>query len=237
MILLATDLDKTLLGDNQALQKINQIFSELRKNNKLKLVYVTARSIESYNELILNEALLVPDALISSVGTEIYVGEPMRKMPNWPSAINWDTGYINSHLANLPGLTKQPPTEQREYKVSYFLANNYPSLQEVRDILGGQCETIYSNAKYLDVLPRGVHKGSAVKFLADSWQIDHSNIIACGDSANDISMIDGNNAIVVGNAQMELLEWLSLSNQPKVYMATQPYANGMIEGLRHFGVN
>ena len=235
--MLATDLDKTLLGDSKALKKINKIFSGLREKNKLKLVYVTARSIESYNELILNETLLVPDALICSVGTEIYIRKSMRKMPNWPIAIDWDTEFINSHLANLPGLTKQPSTEQREYKVSYFLDNNYPSLQEVRDILGGQCEVIYSNTKYLDVLPKGIHKGSAIKFLADSWEIDHSNIIACGDSANDISMIEGNNAIVVGNAQMELLEWLSLSSQPKAYIATQRYANGMVEGLKHFGIN
>jgi hydroxymethylpyrimidine pyrophosphatase-like HAD family hydrolase len=94
----------------------------------------------------------------------------------------------------------------------------------------------YSNNKYLDILPKGVNKGSALRFLAKMWEINLNNIIACGDSGNDISMLQGNKAIVVGNAKSELLEWIHTENESDIYLAKREYAGGMIEGLKHYNV-
>ncbi|MEP7205188.1 MAG: HAD-IIB family hydrolase [Candidatus Saccharibacteria bacterium] len=235
-ILLATDLDKTLLGDRDGLSRLNQMLMRLRANHSLKLVYVTARSIESYNELIQNESLLVPDGLITSVGTEIYTDLTSQKLSGWPNPAGWDVDFANGQIAALPGVTKQPAAEQRDYKISYYLEAGFPAASQVRQLLGNNYEVIYSGVKYLDVLPLGVHKGSALRHLSAVWGIDNRNVIACGDSANDISMIDGNKAIIVGNAKQELLEWLGSSDQPESYRATGHYAEAIIEGLNHFGI-
>ena len=50
-ILLATDLDGTLVGDDGATQKLNVIVNELRETKGLKFAYVTGRSPELFDEL------------------------------------------------------------------------------------------------------------------------------------------------------------------------------------------
>jgi len=235
-LLLATDLDDTLVGDRAALQQFNQVVSGLRKQQDVKLVYVTGRSPESFNELRAQESLLEPDALVAAVGTEIYTGNGER-MPDWPSADNWDTQKVRSLLAHIPELELQPASGQREYKVGYFLKDNERVFRLVQDALKDQpVEAVYCQGIYLDVLPKGSHKGGSIRFLAEQWQIDADDIIACGDSGNDISMLKENKAIIVGNARDELLQWVNKSKPTNTYMAQARFAGGIIEGLKHYQV-
>ncbi len=55
VILLVTDLDGTLIGNRAALLQFNQLASELRNKQKVKLVYVTGLSLESFDELRIRE--------------------------------------------------------------------------------------------------------------------------------------------------------------------------------------
>ena len=58
----------------------------------------------------------------------------------------------------------------------------------------------------LEVMNKGVTKGSAVKILAQMYGIDREEIIAIGDNENDISMIEyAGLGIAMGNAE-ELLK-------------------------------
>lgn len=52
-----------------------------------------------------------------------------------------------------------------------------------------QVDTIKTSPKTLEILPKGVSKGAAVKKILQAWQLDAS-ICAIGDSANDISMFE-----------------------------------------------
>jgi sucrose-6F-phosphate phosphohydrolase len=231
-LLLATDLDGTLTGDDQALIKLNKILSELR--GQMKLIYVTGRSLESYVELKSEELPLIePDALVTAVGTEIYLsgGEQAK----WPIAPKWDRSAITHRLKPLKSLKLQQDSEQRPFKVSYFYDGEDTS--HIRELLVGiSVDVLYSHGKYLDVLPKGVNKGSAIKFLAKHWQIEPTQVIACGDSANDISMLQGNRAIVVGNSQQELKDWAYSHKDQKVYISKKASAGGVLEGLEHFGI-
>lgn len=236
VILLATDLDGTLVGDRAALQQFNQVAAELRKQHAVRLVYVTGRSPESFNELQTHEAILEPDALIAAVGTEIYTSDGTR-MPGWPITGNWDAQKIRSSLAHIPELELQPTSGQREYKVGYFLKDNEHVFHLVQEALRDYpAEVVYCQGIYLDILPKGSHKGGSIRFLAEQWQIDENDIIACGDSGNDISMLEENKAIIVGNARDELLQWVSTSQPTNTYMAQACFAGGIIEGLKHYQV-
>jgi len=235
--LLVTDLDNTLVGDNASLQQFNQLTRELRNRGVLKLAYATGRSLESFGELKKSQPFLdMPDALISSVGTEIYLNGTQR-VPNWPHISNWDVIGLQSLLAHIPALKIQPPTGQRQFKLGYFLEENPEILQMVKAALAEHpVEVVYGPDIYLDILPKGAHKGGSATFLSGVLGIDAKNIIACGDSGNDISMLEMHKGIVVGNAQTELLNWLDTAKSTTTYVAKNHYASGVIEGLRHYGV-
>ena len=68
--LLATDLDGTFVGDQEALEKLLRFFDD--SPDEVALVYVTGRHLSSARSLIAKEGLPTPDMLITDVGTSIY---------------------------------------------------------------------------------------------------------------------------------------------------------------------
>lgn len=234
-IILATDLDDTLTGDDVATRRFNEIIAPLQNNGTLKLVYVTGRSLDLFMKLQNEKSLLAPDALITAIGTEIYQNGVMRT--DWPEGVaSWNRPELLGILTQFTSLVPQPDTEQRDYKISYFLKNDQNTANEIRTVLENYpVDVVYSMDLYLDILPKNVNKGSALLHLAKQWGIDAANIYTCGDSKNDISMLAVGNAIIVGNAKDELLEW-ARSQVSGVYQAQATYADGILEGLRHYKV-
>lgn len=235
-ILFATDLDGTLVGDEASLVEFNSVIRKLREQSNFKLVYVTARSLESYKRLELGGQLLSPDALITSLGTEIYAGDALSKVNDWPRLVNWRSDSVRTALCTVDGLIDQPMAEQNDYKISYYLqdGDTFERAKEaLRDL---SVEAMYSGTRYLDILPKGTHKGSAVKYMADIWGIDLANVISAGDSPNDIAMLEDYKSIIVGNAQQLLLDWATTNDHGETYLAQGQHAAGVIEGLRYYQV-
>ena len=73
--LFVTDLDNTLVGDDAALILLNRELEKHRQQYHSKIVYATGRSLYLYRLLAEAKSLLQPDALITSVGTEMYFDE------------------------------------------------------------------------------------------------------------------------------------------------------------------
>jgi hydroxymethylpyrimidine pyrophosphatase-like HAD family hydrolase len=58
-----------------------------------------------------------------------------------------------------------------------------------------------ATAPYIDLLPKGYSKGSAVRILADRLDIAIDEVAIFGDSENDLSMLEGfPNSVAVANA-------------------------------------
>jgi len=71
---------------------------------------------------------------------------------------------------------------------------------------GFNCETVFSEINYLEILPAGVSKGKGLTKLIN-YLNNHSPIhtIAVGDNLNDISLLQtADNGIAVANARKEL---------------------------------
>lgn len=232
---LATDLDDTLVGEKKGLIDLFTKLHGLRQRGEIKLVYVTGRSTTRYKELQNDWDLETPDALVTSVGTEIFINESPDA--SWPEISWWDCTVLKDILADFPELTMQPESEQRAYKLCYFLIDRDDIALKIQYKLKDYpVDVIYSDSHYLDILPKDVNKGSAIKHVAKQWGVDPSNIVCCGDSGNDIGMLEVNKAIVVSNAKRELLAWAKNTKNTNVYMAKKGYASGIIEGLGHFGI-
>lgn len=80
------------------------------------------------------------------------------------------------------------------YKVQIISLNDRKALEDlavkINEKLGDDVEAFFSNAYYLEVLPKGTSKGAAVSWLTDYLSMPHSHTYAAGDEDNDISMIE-----------------------------------------------
>ncbi|MDX2212927.1 MAG: sucrose-phosphate phosphatase [Oculatellaceae cyanobacterium bins.114] len=242
--LLVTDLDHTLVGDDDALAELNQQLSQYRESDGTKIVYSTGRSPTSYRQLCSEKTLLPPDALITGVGTAIYYADHSTPDFSWATqlATQWDRDQVVAIAAHFADLVPQPDSEQGAFKVSFYLAEAIASdvIAELETSLKQQeleIKIIYSGGKDLDILPIQADKGLAMTFVREKWQFEPSQTVVCGDSGNDRALFNMSNerGIIVGNAMPELLQWHQANPQPHHYLAKAHCAGGILEGLQHFG--
>lgn len=242
--LFVTDLDNTLVGDDNALKELNQQLSQHRQEYGTKIVYATGRSRQIYHELKTEKQLMKPDALIAAVGTEIYDDDGQNTPdPAWSEQLSqgWDRDLIVATAAHYSDLVPQPDSEQRPFKVSYFLTEEaaeevLPRLDSMLAERGLNVKLIYSGGKDLDILPRKADKGLAVQFLQQKWGMDGTKTVVCGDSGNDIALFSVGDArgVIVGNARPELRKWYDENPADYRYMAQAHCAGGILEGLQYF---
>jgi sucrose-6-phosphatase len=191
--------------------------------------------------LLKTESLPWPDYIIGGVGTQLY--DAKRKQPvaefNEQFRDGWDLAKIEQILAAFPGITRQPPEFLHPYKSSWYLYQATPdTLDTLRKQLadaGLNVSVIYSSARDLDVLPANTSKGHALNWLCERISLPLKQVLVAGDTGNDSSMflLPDVKGIVVENAQPELHE--AVVHLP-TYSATRAFADGVLEGLAHFGI-
>jgi hypothetical protein len=241
--LFVTDLDNTLVGDDAALTTLNRQLAEHRENFGTKIVYATGRSLYLYRELAREKFLLSPDALITSVGTEIYFQPDTNECDReWATILSdgWHREKIATIADSWNELTPQPESEQNPFKISYYLAESLaeevlPQLKATLVREGFKVKLVYSGSQDLDLLPQNGDKGLAVQFLRQKWNVPPEQTVACGDSGNDIALFRGDEkGIIVGNAQPELHRWYKENQNQSLYLAESVCAGGILEGLKYF---
>jgi sucrose-6F-phosphate phosphohydrolase len=175
-----------------------------------------------------------PDAIIGGVGTEIHLTETGANLDAWQRTFrDFSAAVVRAALESLPFLEPQPDALQSPYKVSYYAHNlAVPELEQIRSRLHRErirAELVYSSGRDLDVIPAVANKGTAARFLARHWGMDHCQMIACGDSGNDLALLSPDACgVVVANAQPEL----RALRGDHVYHCSQSFAAGVLEGVR-----
>lgn len=243
--LFVTDLDNTLVGDDLALIELNHQLHNHRQQYGSKIVYATGRSLYLYRLLAEVKSLIRPDALITSVGTEMYFDHNYEQSdPQWGNILSqgWNRKAIVEIASQFKQLQSQPQSEQNPYKISYYLAEAVAkeTITQLKVALaqsGYEIKMIYSAGQDLDLLPPNGDKGLAVQFLQGRWGISPDKTIVCGDSGNDISMFQGQEkGLIVSNAKPELLQWYETNRDENHYLAQAPCAGGILEGLKYFNL-
>ncbi len=242
--LFVTDLDNTLVGDDNALKQLYARLHRHRQEDGTKIVYATGRSPILYQELKEEKNLLEPDALILSVGTEIYINGSNTPDAAWSEKLSpgWNREMVVTTATHFSDLVLQPDSEQRPFKVSFFLpqiatAKVLPQLESDLQKSDLNVKLIYSSGIDLDIVPRSSDKGQAVQFLRQKWKFVAEETVVCGDSGNDIALfaVGGERGVIVGNARPELLQWHNENPRDYHYLAKNFCAGGILEGLQHFG--
>jgi hypothetical protein len=242
--LFITDLDDTLVGDDDAMAFLNRQLSLHREAYGTKIVYSTGRSFHLYRQLRVEKSLLKPDILVTGVGTQIYHDGSDEPDSIWAEKLrqSWDREAVVSIAAHFSDLVPQRETEQNHFKVSYCLTSSTSSyilsqMEAKFKERGVQANLVYCGGKYLDILPHGANKGLAMLYLRQHYGFEPSQTVVCGDSGNDIAMfhVAEERGIIVGNAMSELQEWHGLNPAPHRYLAKAHCAGGILEGLKYFG--
>ncbi len=229
---LATDLDGTFLGGTDADRQLLYDWIEANRDT-IGLIFVTGRDPKFIRELC-DGGVPWPEYVIGDVGTtiakvvnrEIHPIEPLEK----DIADRWgDAGAsVRAALDGHPGLTLQPTAFR--YRVSYDLHTDSfdPQAHGIIQEMGH--DTLVSDNRYFDVLPRGVSKGPSLKRLVAHLDIAPDTVLAAGDTMNDLSMLEcGLPAVAVGGSEPDLLSRVGPLKQ--VHKAAAIGAAGILEAV------
>jgi len=236
--IIVTDLDNTLVGDDQATKILNQKL--IAKRQDLYLIYATGRSYGSAVQLMNEKQLLEPDYWVTGVGTEIY--HQSQRDTLWERKIShqWEPQAIAIIAQSFKDLLPQSLLEQNFWKISFCLSqpqNSYilEELQTQLNKLGLNYQIIFSSDRDVDIIPYNADKGLAITYLRERLQIPVALTLVCGDSGNDIHLFEQLTlGTIVSNAQPELIKWYKYNIRPNLYFANLPYAWGILEGLDYF---
>jgi sucrose-phosphate synthase len=233
---LICDIDNTLLGDREGLNRLLQRLREA--GNRVAFGIATGRRLESALAVLKEWGVPLPDLLITAVGSEIYYGNGLVEDTGWAAHINyrWKPDELREALLDAEGLKMQARIDQRRFKISYNVdpqaminVNKIRTCLRQRDL---HCKLIYSHQAYLDLLPVRASKGLAIRYLMMKWGLPPDRLLVAGDSGNDSEMLRGETlGVVVGNYSPELEE---LKGQPRIYFAEGHYAMGVLEGVDHY---
>lgn len=241
--LLITDIDNTLLGDDEALERLKVILHDNR--DRLGFGVASGRAPDLAREALSDHGIDEIDVIIASVGSEVYYGTDQVVDKGWASRLRskWRPDRIREALDTFPFLTLQTNKyAQRDFKISYDLESDIDAdeaLAAIHEALArakAAHSHVFSHGKYIDILPHRASKGRALRYLTGKWNTPLDRVVTAGDSGNDRDMLTGQTAgIVVGNHDQELAS-LRQSTTHRVYFAEAYCAGGIIEGLCHYGV-
>jgi len=262
-ILLATDLDRTLLpnGAQPESPQARPMFRRLTARPEVTLIYVTGRHRALVEAAMAEYALPRPDFVIADVGARLYqVGaDGWLPIAAWQQAIASDWGgcsqaELAALLTDIPLLRLQEATKQAAFKLSYYapaLVDPAALLHQVWHRLaasGARVNLVWSvdetsDTGLLDVLPASASKLHALEFLRARLGIGLERSVFAGDSGNDMEvLVSDMPAILVANAQDSVrVEAVARADAARLYLAqggwlgmNGNYSAGILEGLAHF---
>lgn len=209
------------------------------------LAYVTGRTFSSARQLLSEEDLLLPDVLITDVGTEIRIAPHYEPDRGWAAlmSLHWDPGSAAAIVESVGCLVRQEVRPR--FRLAYLMEEPGGEPGFTGTVLrigrlirqaGLPVRIVPSMGRIVDIIPGNAGKGEAVHHVRKLCGIARSNTCVCGDSGNDLSMFSrGYKGIVVGNAGDELTEALRRGTA-EAYFSKGRFAAGILEGLRHYGL-
>ncbi len=228
-MLRATDLDGTFLaGDPDNRHRLYQLITA---HPEIKLVFVTGRGLEVVLPLLADSTIPKPDYIISDVGATIVDGvscQPIQPLQtiiesNWPGE-----RAVADAMSVFDGLERQEVPQQR--RCSYFCTADAVTvnIEEAAAQLG--CDVLYSAGLYLDILPRGVNKGSTLRALVEHLGVAPVDVLVAGDTLNDLSMYEqGFIGVCVGDSEPALLD--ATRDRARVLHSRHTGCGGILEAI------
>lgn len=214
--LIALDMDGTVLNEDKEISTENRHWMLEAEKAGVTVMFSTGRGRQSAAPYI--EELGLQSPLVAVNGSEVWKapGELHRRelMPaEWVNAmrrmaLDYDVWYWAYAVEGIYNRENWPSTDEEEAKLRWlkfgFYSENEVKLPEIRRTLEswGTLEITNSHPCNIELNPKGVSKASGLQEVCRLLGISMSEVIAVGDSVNDLSMIrEAGLGVAMGNAQ------------------------------------
>lgn len=215
--LIALDMDGTLLNERHEVSEENRQAIKDAERKQVHVVLSTGRSLKTARDYALS--LELSSYLVTVNGGEIWGpgGELVERNPVETEHIQWmyqrcqelKTRFWATSSENVwDNHMPEDPLSQEWLKFGFHIEED-----EIREIVlkelkdKGLFEISNSSMKNIEVNALGVNKARGLQKVCDLLGISMENVMAVGDSLNDIAMItEAGLGIAMGNAQETVKE-------------------------------
>ncbi|WP_261304636.1 Cof-type HAD-IIB family hydrolase [Paenibacillus andongensis] len=214
--LLALDMDGTLLDDDKKISVENrEAIQEATEAGKI-VIMSTGRGAASAMPYIQELGLTSPLVVVN--GGEVWESpskllkrtllpaETVRNLHRLAQTYDcWWWAYSVEGVFNRESETMD--IDSQEWLKFGYYTENMEKLQQIREIVEGwgTLEITNSHPSNIELNPLGISKASGVETVCQLLGISMSEVIAMGDSENDIAMIRAVGlGVAMGNAQDEV---------------------------------
>jgi HAD superfamily hydrolase (TIGR01484 family) len=234
--ILATDLDGTFLGGTEPQRR--GLYDWIEGNRaRVGLIFVTGRDPSFIHDLTRNQGVPRPDYVIGDVGTTIaemdhnHIVTPIEELEREIAEAWGDASMrVQFALSGAKGLKLQ--SSLFRYRLSYDMDPAQFDLKTVDIVADMGFDTIVSDDRFFDVLPRGVSKGPSLVRLLAHLNIESRRVLVAGDTMNDLSMLQlGLPAVAVGGSEPALVA--EVETLDHVHSAKAVGAAGIAEAILH----
>lgn len=241
--LLISDLDGTWLPSPGREADLARLEAAVAATPHIHLAFATGRTLPAALEALEAVGSKGPRTLVSDVGCALHRPDGAggwAEDPAYRAAVQarWDEDAAERVLARLPeGVALQPGVAARhrlalQVTPGHDPEERAPALAEALDREGLEARILPSHGFYLDVLPLGVDKGFAVRFLRE--ELSGCQVVSCGDSENDLDLFrSADAALLMSRHHLEDRHLVDIA--PRLVRCRAPGPAGILEALQEMG--
>ncbi|HHA7344248.1 TPA: Cof-type HAD-IIB family hydrolase [Streptococcus pneumoniae] len=201
---IATDMDGTLLDARGQLDlpRLEKILDQLDQRG-IRFVIATGNEIHRMRQLL--SPLVDRVVLVVANGARIFENNELIQ------AQTWDDAIVNKALAHFKGRACQDQfvvtgmkgdfvkegtifTDLESFMTPEMIEKFYQRMQFVdeltSDLFDGRVRAVSSGYGCIDILQAGIHKAWGLEELLKRWDLKSQEIMAFGDSENDVEMLE-----------------------------------------------
>ncbi|GLB60656.1 Cof-type HAD-IIB family hydrolase [Cytobacillus sp. NCCP-133] len=210
--LIALDMDGTLLNSNGEIPEENRKAIREAKDKGIEVILSTGRSRLTARDHV--DSLELNSYLITVNGSEIFgpEGDLIARIPVDSKVMEWMWNLSQTYKTHFWATScdrvwmNEMPENIHDYewlKFGFDISDD-----KVRDMIHqelhsqGNLEITNSSLTNIEVNALGINKAKGIQQVTDILGISMENVMAIGDSLNDIAMIEESGwGIAMGNAQ------------------------------------
>ncbi|MGK3719067.1 Cof-type HAD-IIB family hydrolase [Priestia megaterium] len=224
--LIALDMDGTLLNNQQEISKENREAIAKAQEQGVHVVLSTGRSLLTCREYA--QSLQLSSYLITVNGSEIWdeSGQLVERKLIDASSIEKMWNLTQEHKLNFWAVTTdkvwrdefpEDIASQEWLKFGYDIPDDALREEVLKQIAGiSDFEISNSSLTNLEINALGINKAKGIMTVCERLGISMDEVIAMGDSLNDMAMIEAAGCgIAMGNAQeavKEAADWVTNTN-------------------------
>ncbi|MCY9135682.1 Cof-type HAD-IIB family hydrolase [Bacillus atrophaeus] len=236
--LIAIDMDGTLLNDEQLISEGNRQAIREAEDKGVYVVISTGRTLMTCRELA--ESLKLSSYLITANGSEIWDSEfnlvERQLLHTDHIQMMWD--LKNKHNTNFWASTvdkvwrgefPESITDHEWLKFGFDIEDDDIRNEVLTELKKNkELEITNSSPTNIEVNALGINKAAALAKVSEKLGFTMENVMAMGDSLNDIAMIEkAGVGVAMGNAQdivKETADWVTDTN----------IEDGVAKAIRHW---